>query len=612
MGLTNSGVVPQYVETAGTDTIFLDVGHPLYGAFFPVTHASKSARASGPDGALHLALPQMDGDDACVLAIDGDGRCLHVTPLARPLEALLSAGDEAEPTAADQTTLAALVAAARIGGHVVSGTVAVPDKRLLRVFDLSVLPATSSDDMPAPLLVVGRDVTLATSMRRTLVESRQRYKDLVEVSAAFAWETNAQGTLVFVSPQGVLGYGIDELIGRRPEEFLAEPLDSGAVLPFAAHQPLADAELWMRRADGSAVCLLVSALPLYDDAGAWIGARGVCRDVTDIRERDIAIARARNRERLLSFIVRSFRDEVDPENMLAIAAATVAQGIGVSGCNILRTRVANGTPLSEDTFRVAADFGRTGEPDDMAAVVREFCSGQDVVEIVLGKWNVLAAATRYRQGVNGAIVLWRELSRVPYDDDDRILLSDLSAQVGIAIEQISNHEHILALSRTDALTGLFNRRAFIEELERRTARLKHERRKAALVYVDLDNFKTVNDVHGHKRGDEALMEVKRLLQAATRPTDLVARLGGDEFAVWMDGADETIATAKARRLLALGSTLDDFSGSVDRTLSMSLGIAIYEPDSDESIDALLSRADAAMYQGKHSGKGSYRVAPASP
>jgi diguanylate cyclase (GGDEF)-like protein/PAS domain S-box-containing protein len=580
-----------------------------------VTQASEPARASAPDAdrALRLAFSRMDGEDACILAVGDDGRCLHATPLARPLAALLEAGKEAEPAAADQTTLAEMIAAARSRGRVVSGTVSAPDKRLTRVFDLSVLPAQAAPDGGSDtLLVIGRDVTLATSMRRTLVESRQRYKDLVEVSAAFAWETNAQGTLVFVSPQGVLGYGIDELIGRRPEEFLAEPLDSGNVLPFAARQPLADAELWLRRADGSAVCLLVSALPLYDDANAWIGARGVCRDVTDIRERDIAIARARNRERLLSFIVRSFRDEVDPENMLAIAAATVAQGVGVSGCNILRTREGDGTPLSESALLVAADFGRTGEADELAAVIRDFCSGQDVVEVVLGKWNVLAAVTRYRQGINGAIVLWRELSRVPYDDDDRILLSDLSAQVGIAIEQISNHEHILALSRTDALTSLFNRRAFIEELERRTSRLKHERRKAALVYVDLDNFKMVNDVHGHKRGDEALIEVKRLLLAATRPTDLVARLGGDEFAVWMDGADETVAIAKARRLLALGTALEKFSGSIDRVLSMSLGIAIYDPEREESIDALLSRADAAMYQGKHSGKGSYRVAPAVP
>jgi diguanylate cyclase (GGDEF)-like protein/PAS domain S-box-containing protein len=563
--------------------------------------------------AVRIARTCLAGEDVCVLMVGSDNRCLYASPLAAPLVGALADLDT-PPLSAEMTTLRALLASARRNGRAAAGTVGAFENRLSRVFDLTALPC-SAEHGEDVIMLIGRDVTLATSMRRTLMESRQRYKDLVEVSAAFAWETNTDGTLVFVSPQGVLGYGVDELVGRKPGSFLAEPLESGSTLPFSARQPVADVEVWMRRAEGSAVCLLVSAVPLYDDAGRWTGARGVCRDITDVRERDIAIARSRNRERLLSFIVRSFRDEVDPENMLAIAAATVAQGVGVSGCNVLRVQDERGaedaTPTTAADLRTSATFGRIGAAGDLKAVIAAFSAGNDLVETVIGKWNVLAAVTRYRQSVNGAIVLWRELSRVPYDDDDRILLADLSAQVGIAIEQISNHEHILALSRTDSLTGLFNRRAFIEELERRTQRLRHERRSAALLYVDLDNFKAVNDLFGHKRGDDALFAVKRLLQAATRPSDLVARLGGDEFAVWMDGVDETVAVAKARGLLKESTALETFTNGIGTTLSMSIGIAIYDPVSDENIDALLSRADSAMYQTKHSGKGSYRVAPAT-
>lgn len=560
--------------------------------------------------AVRIARTCLAGEDVCVLLVGHDDRCLFATPLAAPLAAALASLD-APPPSAEYAGLGALLAQMRRTGRAAAGTVAAADDRLTRIFDVTVLPAADADRAADVAMIVGRDVTLATSMRRTLVESRQRYKDLVEVSAAFAWETNVEGTLVFVSPQGVLGYGVDELVGRQPESFLAEPLDGGSLHPFTTREPTADVEVWMRRADGSAVCLLVSAVPLYDDAGRWTGARGVCRDITDVRERDIAIARSRNRERLLSFIVRSFRDEVDPENMLTIAAATVAQGVGVSGCNVLRARPGEAGGKTAAELAAAANFGRVGAAADLREVIATFAAGHDIVETVIGKWNVLAAVTRYRQEINGGIVLWRELSRVPYDEDDRILLSDLSAQVGIAIEQISNHEHILALSRTDALTGLFNRRAFIEELERRTQRLRHDGRTAALLYVDLDNFKMVNDLFGHKRGDDALFEIKRLLQSATRPSDLVARLGGDEFAVWMDGVDETVAVAKAEGLLTASGTLESFSGGIGRSLSMSIGIAIYDPGSDESIDALLSRADGAMYQTKHSGKGSYRVAPAT-
>ncbi len=285
--------------------------------------------------AVRIARTSLAGEDACVLMVGSDNRCLYASPLAAPLAAALADLD-APPLSAEMTTLRALLAAARRNGRAATGTVGAFENRLARVFDLTAVPCAGAEHGDDVILLIGRDVTLVTSMRRTLMESRQRYKDLVEVSAAFAWETNTDGTLVFVSPQGVLGYGVDELVGRKPASFLAEPLESGATLPFSARQPVADVEVWMRRAEGSAVCLLVSAVPLYDDAGRWTGARGVCRDITDVRERDIAIARSRNRERLLSFIVRSFRDEVDPENMLAIAAATVAQGVGVSGCNVLR------------------------------------------------------------------------------------------------------------------------------------------------------------------------------------------------------------------------------------------------------------------------------------
>jgi len=584
------------------------------------------ALASTPDphhiesfDSVSISRPVISGGDACVVLVDANNQCVHATPHAYLIAQSLTQTSHLAPQRMEASVLA-LTEEARQKDALVTGTIYLHDGTFERTYDLTLVPVTpNSDDDNNPsagwIMISALDVTLSTSMRRTLVESRQRYKDLVEISAAFAWETNAEGKLVFVSPQGVLGYSINDLIGKHPETFLAEPLDGESNLPFTSQVPVEDSEVWLRRSDGSTVCLLVSALPLFDDNQTWTGVRGICRDITDVRERDIAIARARNRERLLSFIVRSFRDEVDPENMLGIATTTVAQGVGVSGCTILRMSSSNDTqpaPLSKDSFSSSASFGRMGNEDDLNAVLQAFFAGQDVVELILGDWNILAAVTRYRLGINGAIILWRELSRVPYDDDDRILLSDLSAQVGIAIEQISNHEHILDLSRTDSLTGLFNRRAFIEEMERRTARLHHEQKPAALIYVDLDNFKMVNDLHGHLRGDEALLEVKRLLIAATRPTDLIARLGGDEFALWMDGADKDIAIGKAKRLLESSASLDVFSGSVDRPLSMSLGIAIYDPNTEENIDALLSRADGAMYLSKHSGKGSYRVAvPAS-
>ena len=126
---------------------------------------------------------------------------------------------------------------------------------------------------------------------------------------------------------------------------------------------------------------------------------------------------------------------------------------------------------------------------------------------------------------------------------------------------------------------------------------------------DLDNFKPVNDVHGHQQGDEALKAVSALLTANTRPGDLVGRQGGDEFALWLDRTDEAASITRAKELLAASATLAEFSGDDARPLGISVGIAPWEPDGDETIAELSERADAAMYEIKHGDKGGFAVAP---
>jgi diguanylate cyclase (GGDEF)-like protein len=128
-----------------------------------------------------------------------------------------------------------------------------------------------------------------------------------------------------------------------------------------------------------------------------------------------------------------------------------------------------------------------------------------------------------------------------------------------------------------------------------------------LIYVDLDNFKLVNDRFGHQRGDAALKAVAEILSGTARAGDLVARLGGDEFALWLDGADVEGAAAKARLLLERAGSLAQYSGDAEHRLGFSIGIAPHAADAAEAIEALVARADAAMYAAKQSGKGNYAV-----
>ncbi|MGC2857046.1 diguanylate cyclase domain-containing protein [Novispirillum sp. DQ9] len=528
---------------------------------------------------------------------DPQGRLTQAEPADGPLAAALRRGEVAE--------LSALVLPVLHGGTAQIGAVQIDGADGVMAYDLTALPL---DD--GGVLVLGRDVTLHHNLRAALVESRQRYKDFVEISSDFAWETGGDGTFVFVSPRGALGHAAADLVGRDPADLVLEREAGDEILPFHTHSAVDAAELWLRCRDGAAACVRIAAKPIYARDGRWMGARGVCRDVTRERERDAQLSRARNRERILNHIVRTFRDEVEPKNMLQVAAETVARGVGAAQCHIFR-RQTDGE-VAPHTIRSFVPAARHGDFEFTLGlpILDRLGDDDELIEMTLHGYDVLAAPTRYHHAVNGCIVLWRGEDRGPWGADDRLLIADIADQIGIANEQIAAHENIVRISRTDGLTSLFNRRAFFEELNRRFQRLLRDGSSAALMYVDLDNFKMVNDIKGHAAGDAVLCAVRDLLITYTRPTDLVARLGGDEFAIWLEGADALVAEKKARVLL--DRALEDLaprSGSPDHPLSLSIGVAVYQPGRPESMDALIARADSAMYTIKRGGKGSFALAP---
>jgi len=460
------------------------------------------------------------------------------------------------------------------------------------------------------VLLFVRDVTLDNALRTALVESRRRYKDFIDISSDFPWETNRNRRFVFVPTRGALGYTPEALIGFDPTALVAGDTLINQDLPFLTTRRIENEEFWLKRADGSTACVMVSAMPVLDGTGVWIGARGVCRDVTEIRERENTLSRVRNRERVLTRIVRAFRDEVNPESMLTVAADALARGLGAEHCHLFRM-VGDGAPTGPvPGYLLAARFGDM-EPGAGATVLGTLAKGAGAAEVSFEPWQVLAAPTRYQSMANGAVVLWRRMDRGPWNDDDRLLIGDIANQVGITIEQLAHHEHVLRISRTDALTGLLNRGAFMDGLQRYINRQHHapsSSMPSVLLYVDLDNFKHVNDTRGHQAGDELLIQVRDMLLHQTRPTDMVARLGGDEFAVWLGGADLSIGTNRAEKLLtACKTALFPFSGSPERPVGMSIGIAAWKPGA-ETLEQLLSRADSAMYEAKRAGKGNFRVA----
>lgn len=554
----------------------------------------NSLEAVVPEDLAGLESPLLDGyPDAAVIVLD-DLTVVAANDKGRALRALLEHGELAK--------MPEMMAQARAKQWVVAGSALLTGSKGEIFLEITIVPMASPGGGPADrYLVLSHDVTMERNLRSALVESRQRYKDLVEVSSDFSWEVGADGAFNFVSPSGVLGFSPEQLVGRRPEEFVINAEDYDPLL-FLSDRNERNVEIWMRTSAGDSACVVGSSRPLVGSDGKWVGARGICRDVTVEREREAALRSARGREQLLNRIVKSIRDEVNPMDMLAKAAATTSQALGAAGCRIYRY-------LEGREFALAAEYGDFGVQDQERLFLDRLADDKNTISIDAEPWRILATPTNYHQEINGAICIWKPLEDAEWDMDYFILLGDVANQIGIANEQSANHERIVNLSRTDSMTGLLNRRAFFEdELPRRFSRLEKDGQGAALLYMDLDNFKLVNDVHGHQRGDEAIIELRDIMLEHSRPGDALVRLGGDEFAMWIDGMTPEVAIKRVETILKTSESLRRFSGDQDRPLGVSIGVAMYDPATGEDLESLIGRADGAMYSVKRDGKGGYRVA----
>jgi diguanylate cyclase (GGDEF)-like protein len=155
------------------------------------------------------------------------------------------------------------------------------------------------------------------------------------------------------------------------------------------------------------------------------------------------------------------------------------------------------------------------------------------------------------------------------------------------------------LADSDTLTPLPNRRRFLRELERVTANAKRHGTPAAVLYVDLDSLKVINDRHGHFAGDAALIHVARLLGALIRSTDIAARIGGDEFALILDHLDHNSAIETAERIgRFIAESPLDLGGTLLK-LEASIGTATVMPG--DTVEDVMQRADRNMYRAKSEG-----------
>src|SRR5438874_819035 len=172
-------------------------------------------------------------------------------------------------------------------------------------------------------------------------------------------------------------------------------------------------------------------------------------------------------------------------------------------------------------------------------------------------------------------------------------ISRLRGQVAQLQERVEQLDH---LAHQDSLIDLPNRRGFVRELERLIARVSRYDARAAMLFVDLDGLKIINDTFGHRAGDQSLIQVAGLLERGVRKSDVVARIGGDEFGILLENADEASAHETAARLVDMIADCE-FSHEGD-SLPLSVAIGVGMIGANDSADEVMARADEQMYRRK--------------
>jgi two-component system cell cycle response regulator len=210
----------------------------------------------------------------------------------------------------------------------------------------------------------------------------------------------------------------------------------------------------------------------------------------------------------------------------------------------------------------------------------------------------LVVPLRAKDVINGVLVLGEPIGSQEIPQEEREYVENIAILAGIAVHNAFLYE----ITTTDVMTRLRLRHFFLDTLGSQLAMSRRNEQELSLIMMDIDNFKKLNDGYGHVMGDEVIMGVSRIILASIRQTDMAARYGGEEFVVLLPGANTEVAMTIAERIRksveAASFSFEDMSASV----TISLGIAEFNPAKDVNSQALIENADKALYISKRSGK----------
>ncbi len=416
-----------------------------------------------------------------------------------------------------------------------------------------------------------------------LRRSEEKHRAILESIEEGYYELDRGGALTLVNDAlcRITGYPREELLGKRHTDLTDAETAARLEEAFsaAAHsgRALKSLEWTLRRKDATSVHVAASATVVRDAGGAAIGLRGVVRDVTERQQAEDALRESEARFRTLADTAPCAIVIYQGRRFLYANAATVA----ISGYT--REDLEHMSfwdmvhPEFRDLVRERGAARQRGEPIPNRYEFKILTKhGEE-------RWVDFSAGTIEYGGEAAAL-------GTGFDITER-------KRVEEQIKEIAYH---------DALTGLPNRLLFNDRLQVAVAQAHRQRQRLAVLFLDVDRFKVINDSLGHTLGDRLLQSVARRLADCIREGDTVARLGGDEFTLLLPGMARAEDVAKlAEKILEALRRPFAFDGR-ELFVTASIGISLY-PDDGGDPEALVKNADTAMYRAKEQGRDTYQL-----
>ncbi|MDP2430685.1 MAG: PAS domain S-box protein [Pseudomonadota bacterium] len=446
-----------------------------------------------------------------------------------------------------------------------------------RFVDVTYTPYRDDDGRITGVIVAGRDLTDLEQAHQTLMETETRYRLMVDQMADALFITDLNGRIVDVNQRAcdTLGYTRAELLALNvldvEQDFdlarataLWEALQPGHTVTIHGHH---------RRKDGMAfpVEIRVSCIEL-------------------------------NGKRLLPALAHDISERVQAEEKLNQAA-------------VVFENAQEGVMVTDRHARILAvnpafcEITGYSEAEVLGATPAKFKSGRHDTAFYQAMWRALSETGRWQGEVwdrrrDGEIFpKWLSISAVRDADGQIVRYVSLFADITHLKESEARLEH---LAHFDVLTDLPNRLLFTSRLEHAVDQARRHGQRIALLFLDLDRFKTVNDSLGHPAGDELLITIALRIRKRLRDEDTLARLGGDEFVILLEQLDEAqMAAIVAQDLLQVLAAPVQLSGGHEVFIGASIGISLF-PDDADNATRLVSSADAALYQAKEQGRNTYR------